>query len=118
MFLESLEYLEVNDKKIPFFCSIDVLNDIQEKFGKIENWGEQIDETVTEGNYEALMWTTKEFANEGIEIYNDELPEQEEELQLFDDKAIGRLIAAYTVNKTVDMITKTYIKCISGNEKN
>ena len=102
-------YIETEKKKIPLVFNLNVMEEIQEKYGTLEKWGE-----ITTGDGEPKVKDLKAgimaMMNEAIDIENDDRAEKQPLLTV---KQVGRIISraglensAKTLNNAVIEATK------------
>lgn len=84
-----------NGTKYPICFTLNVMEEIQEKYGNIENWIKKIDnknkkdKKNEEPDIKSLKFGLQAMINEGIDIENENLETKREFLNL---KQVGRLI--------------------------
>ncbi len=118
--LDMVKHITINDKEYPLAFTLNVMESVQEKYGTIAEWGKVlqptekvIDETTgkvaidketgeeiirtLEPKIKDIIWTFKEFVNEGIDIENEE---KSEKRQFLTSKQVGRLISNFGMLET------------------
>lgn len=99
--LDKLKYIEANEVKYPLAYTLNVMENIQEKYGSIGEWANILQSKNGEASIKDLKWTFTEFINEGIDIEN-ELKGQS--TPFTNTKKVGRLLTAVGIDKVVDVI--------------
>lgn len=110
--------LEYKNKKYSLPFNLNVMKDIQEKYGSIDRWAELTDGTVEnddEPNAEAVIFGFTAMMNEGIDIENEE---KETNIKLFSEKQVARIITEVGLMKAVEIMNKTVIESTKSDEKN
>lgn len=91
-----IAHFTVNDKTYPLAFTLNVLEEIQKKYGSYEEWGKLTDGKDGELDIEALKFGIKEMINEGIDIENED---REIKLEFLSSKQVGRLITSLGLEK-------------------
>ena len=86
---DKLEYLNDDENKYPMAFTINVMESVEDEYGGIENWAKLMDKT--EPSYKALKFMVLEIINEGIDIENENLKDDNKK-ELLTSKQVGRLI--------------------------
>lgn len=73
MFDEKLSEIEVDGVSYPMAFNLNVMERIQEEYGSMTKWSELISPKDGEPNFKTVIFSFKEFINEGIDIENDDL---------------------------------------------
>lgn len=87
--IDKLEYLNDDEHKYPMAFTINVMESVEDEYGGIENWAKLMDKT--EPSYKALKFMVLEIINEGIDIENENLKDDNKK-ELLTSKQVGRLI--------------------------
>ena len=88
-----------NGKKYKLVFNLNVMEDLQKKYGNIKNWLDKISSKEWENiDMSALKYGLTLMFNEGIDIENDNLSE-DKKIPFLTEKQVGRMI-------TDDLITK------------
>nr|DAH98302.1 MAG TPA: hypothetical protein [Caudoviricetes sp.] len=87
--IDKLEYLNDDENKYPMAFTINVMESVEDEYGGIENWAKLMDKT--EPSYKALKFMVLEIINEGIDIENENLKDDNKK-ELLTSKQVGRLI--------------------------
>ena len=77
-----------------FICfNINVLEEIQDKYGSLSKWGEIVESKEKDGiNIKDLKYGLMLMINEAIDMNNDNLPAEKKE-ELINEKQVGRIIS-------------------------
>lgn len=102
--------IEYKGKTYKLYFNLNVMQQIQEEYGTIEEWGKLSDGVSGEVNAKAVIFGLACMLNEGIDIENEENETDNKPLTL---KQVGRIItevglknATKTLNDTVIESTK------------
>ena len=107
--------ITVNDKEYSLVFNLNVMEEIQEEYGTLENWGNLTDGTSGEPNAKAVIFGFTAMINEGIDIQNDKNGTNE---KLLTKKQVGRLITEYGLINATKKLNDTVIESTKSNEKN
>lgn len=95
-------YIETAKQKYPICFNLNVMEEIQEKYGSITKWGEVVENTSdNEPNIKDLKEGLLIMMNEAIDIQNEELNQK---MEFVDSKKVGRIISEVGFNKTTEII--------------
>ena len=86
---DQISHFDINDTTYPLAFTLNVLEEIQKKYGSYEEWGKLTDGKEKEINIEALKFGIREMINEGIDIENEN---QEVKRDFLTSKQVGRII--------------------------
>lgn len=110
-------YIETEKKKYPLVFNLNVMEEIQEKYGSLDNWGE-----LTKGNEEPKIKELKTgimfMINEAIDIENENNGTNE---PMLNEKQVGRLMGEVGLDaivKKIQEITIASTKIEDNTEKN
>ncbi|GMB10684.1 MAG: hypothetical protein NkDv07_0604 [Candidatus Improbicoccus devescovinae] len=106
-----LEYLEAGGEKFPLAFTINVMQEIQKKYGSINKLFD-ISKTQ-EPDIGAIIFFLKEAINEGIDIENEKNPEKR---SFVSEKQVGRIITEIGLSECAKLIEKVISKSISENK--
>lgn len=104
------------DYKLVF--NLNVMEEIQEKFGSVEKWGslcEPTNDAQAEPDVKAIKFGFRAMLNEGIDIDNEEKGTNDILLTL---KQVGRMITDLGTGTAMNALNKTVIESSKSNEKN
>lgn len=107
--------LETGDKKYQLVFNLNVMQEIQEQYGKLEKWGELTDGKSGEVNVKALIFGLTAMMNEAIDMRNDEEGTNE---PLLTYKQVGRIITKAGVDKSVETLNNAIVESTKSEEKN
>lgn len=100
--------------KLPF--NLNVMEEIQEKYGSLDEWGKQTDGSVNgEPNVKAVIFGLAAMINEGIEIENEENGTDTKPLTL---KQVGRIITEVGLTEAMNTLNSTVTESTKSDEKN
>lgn len=103
------------EKEYKVVFNLNVMEQIQEKYGSIEKWGELTDGNNGEPNAKAVIFGFTEMINEGIDIENEENGTDIKPLSL---KQVGRIITEIGLMNATKTLNKTVIDSTKSEEKN
>lgn len=107
--------IEYKSKKYKLVFDMNVMEEIQEKYGSIEKWGELTDGSKGEPNAKAIKFGFTAMLNEGIDIDNEENGAKEKPLTL---KQVGRMITEIGFTNSAEALNKTVVESTKSDEKN
>lgn len=87
--IDKLEYLNDDEHKYPMAFTINVMESVEDEYGGIEKLAKLMDKT--EPSYKVLKFMVLEIINEGIDIENENLKDDNKK-ELLTSKQVGRLI--------------------------
>jgi hypothetical protein len=112
---KNLKYLEANGTKIPLAFTMNVMQEIQRKYGSINKISEMAKDG-SEPDIEAIIFFLKEAINEGIDIENERNSEKKEFLS---EKQVGRLLSEVGMIEAMKSIGKAISESVkTGDQKN
>lgn len=116
--MNDLKFLELPDgKKIPMCLSINVMAELQKKYGSFEETMELIDSSKQdEINYAVLIDFYYYTINEGIDIYNENKNEQEK-MNFVSERQAGRIISEIGFAKSKETAKSTVISTDASTSK-
>lgn len=111
---EEITFLD-EGKQYPIIFTLNVMKTIQAKYGSLEQWQSLIfikdrkeDEPELEPDIDALLFGLTEMVNEGIDILNEEVPENK--LEFKSDKQVGRMITKIGLDGATAKLGESIIK--------
>ncbi len=107
--------VEVDGQKYTLYFNLNVMEEIQNKYGTIQEWGELTDRASGEPDIQALIFGYTEMINEGIEIENETA---EVKKPLLTRKQVGRLITKLGIGASAQKLNEAVINSIKSDEKN
>ena len=116
--MNDLKFLELPDgKKYPMCLSINVMAELQKKYGSFEETMELIDSSKqNEINYAVLVDFYYYSINEGIDIYNENKNEQEK-MNFVSERQAGRIISELGFAKSKETAKSTVISTDASTSK-
>ena len=113
----TIVYIETEDKKIPMVFNLNVMEEIQEKYGSLDKWG-----AMTQGDGEPKVKDLKAgimaMINEAIDIENDKNGTDDKALT---EKQVGRVMSEVGIDvivKKIQEITVASTKVEDNEGKN
>lgn len=98
-------YIETEKKSIPLVFNLNVMEEIQEKYGSLDKWGE-----ITQGDGEPKVKDLKAgimaMINEAIDIENEENGTDEKPLS---EKQVGRIMTEVGIEEITNKIQEITI---------
>ncbi len=95
--------------------NLNVMEEIQEKYGSVEAWGELVEEAA-EPKAKDIKYGFTAMLNEGIDIYNED--NEGEERPFFTEKQVGRIISEIGLHEAARTLNKTVVDSTKSDEKN
>lgn len=106
---EIMETLEYRGVEYPLVMNINVLQELQNKYGSFEAWAHKVLLGNGETDLGALTFGTMAMINEGIDIYNEEHPDSP--LTPLTQKQTGRMLTAVgledATEKVLNLVTES-----------
>ncbi len=97
-------YIETSKKKYPICFNLNVLEEIQNRYGSLSAWGDIVESKVqSEPNIKDLKTGLTIMINEAIDMLNEDLQPEERE-ELLDEKKVGRIISEVGFTKMTTII--------------
>lgn len=106
--------IEYKGKTYKLYFNLNVMQQIQEEYGTIEEWGKLSDGASGEVNAKAVIFGLACMMNEGIDIENEENGTDNKPLTL---KQVGRIITEVGINEATKTLNETVIES-TKDEKN
>ena len=110
----TIVYIETEKAKYPLVFNLNVMEEIQEQYGSLDNWG-----ALTQGDGEPHIKDLKNgimaMINEGIDIENEDRAEKK---TILTRKQVGRVISEVGIPYIVEKIKEITIASTKGEEKN
>lgn len=107
--------VEYKSKKYKYIFNINVMEQIQDKYGSVDKWGNLTDGTNGEPNAAALKFGFRAMLNEAIEIANEENGTTEPLLSL---PQVGRILTNIGLSNAANKLNKTIINSTQSTQKN
>ena len=102
-----------NEYKLVF--NLNVMEEIQDEYKTLENWGSLTDGKSGEVNVKALVFGITAMINEGIEINNEDNGKNEPPLS---HKNVARIISEIGLNKAAQDMNDLVVESAGSDEKN
>lgn len=111
--------IEYKGIKYELVFNLNVMEEIQEKYGSVERWGELVEDSE-EPKAKDVKYGFTAMLNEGIDIYNEEHAGENnfEERPFFTEKQVGRIISEIGLANVAKSLTQTVIESTKSDEKN
>lgn len=107
--------IEYNGVIYPLVFNLNVMEEIQDEYNTIEEWGNLTDGSTGELDAKALKFGFTAMINEGIDIYNET---HEEQRAYITPKQMGRIIMELGMEEAGKKLNKTVIESSKSEEKN
>lgn len=109
--------IEYRGRKYKLVFNLNVMEDLQEKYGSIEAWGKLTEpsENTKEPDIKALKYGFAAMLNEGIDIDNDINGTNQEPLNL---RQVGRMISEVGMDAAAKALNKTVVESTKNETKN
>lgn len=119
--VEKIEKSIINHNGIDYelVFNLNVMEEIQEKYGSVEAWGELV-EAEAEPKAKDLKYGFTAMLNEGIDIFNEDHAGDEgfKKRPFFTEKQVGRIISEIGLANAAKTLNKTVIDSTKSDEKN
>ena len=113
-----LFYLKTPEKEYPYAFSINVMKSLQDKYGSFDDVVKKLDvKEDEEVDYGALVAFFYESINEGIDIYNENKPE-EQKMQFVSEKQAGRIITEAGLRNAASGAQQSVIESVKLKDNN
>lgn len=110
----TIVYIETEKAKYPLVFNLNVMEEIQEQYGSLDNWGK-----LTQGDGEPHIKDLKNgimaMINEGIEIENED---RADKMVILTRKQVGRIMTEVGIPYLVEKIREITIASTKGEQKN
>lgn len=103
-----------NGEKYDLIFNLNVMEEIQEKYGSVEKWGELVEE-AEEPKAKDIKFGFTAMLNEGIDIYNETSDEKRE---FFTEKQVGRIISQIGLQNAAHTLNTAVVESTKSDEKN
>ena len=116
---DKISYIETAKKKYPIVFNLNVMEEIQEKYGSMANWGDIVENTDGgEPKIKDLKIGLAEMINEAIDIENEGKETKE---PFVNSKQVGRIIGEvgfYEITNVIKALTVASTKSEDNEGKN
>ena len=107
--------IEYKGIEYPILFNLNVMEEIQEEYGTLEEWGKLTDGENGEPNIKAVVYGFKAMINEGIDISNEE---NGTDIKPLTSKQVGRMITEIGLEEMTNQLNSTVVESTKGDEKN
>ena len=109
--------IEYKGKEYKIVFNLNVMQEIQEEYGSLREWGEKTDGNNEKGepDVKALIFGMTTMLNEGIDIENDENGTR---IPPFTKKQVGRILTDVGIQKMTADMNDLVIASTKSDEKN
>lgn len=107
--------IKYKDKEYKLVFNLNVMEELQEKYGTLEKWGELTNGTSGEPHAKEVIFGFAAMLNEGIDIDNEENGADIKPLTL---KQVGRMITEIGLLEATKSLNRTVIESTKSAEKN
>lgn len=95
--------------------NFNVMQEIQEEYGSVEEWGKLTDGSVGEPNAKAVIFGFTAMLNEGIDIQNEE---NETDIKPLTLKQVGRMLTEIGLGEMTEKMNEVVVDSTKSEEKN
>ena len=109
--------IEYKNKKYKLVFNLNVMEQIQDEYKTLDEWGKLSDGSEGEPNVKAIIFGFTTMLNEGIDIDNEE---NGTDIKPFTLKQVGRMITELGLTQSSNILNKTVIESTKSDnpEKN
>jgi hypothetical protein len=112
---EMKKEITYKEKKYTLVFNFNVMQEIQEEYGSVEEWGKLTDGENGEPNAKAVIFGFTSMINEGIDIKNEE---KGTDLKPFTKKQVGRMLTEIGLKEMTDKLNEVVVDSTQNEEKN
>ena len=106
-------YIETKEKNYPLVFNLNVMEEIQERYGSLDEWGK-----ITQGNGEPkvkdLKYGIKAMINEGLDIENEKNGTNE---PMLSEKQVGRIMSEVGIVTIVEKIQEITVASTKSEDE-
>ena len=102
-------------KEFKLVFNLNVMEEIQEEYGSVEEWGNLTDGASGEPNAKAVIFGFTAMLNEGIDIDNEE---NGTDVKPLTHKQVARMITEFGLLEATKTLNKTVVDSTQSEEKN
>lgn len=106
--------IEYKGKKYLLVFNLNVMEEIQEEYGTLDEWGELTDGKSGEPNAKAVIFGFTKMLNEGIDIMNEE---NNTDLPFLTLKQVGRMITEIGIESATRKLNETVIESTKNDRQ-
>lgn len=115
---EVMKKIQIDGKEYSIVFNLNVMEVIQGEYGTITKWSDlMLGKEQEEADAKAVIFGLREMINEGIDIENENLPENERKA-LLTHKQVGRLLTKIGLDGASQKLQETIIESTKNDEKN
>lgn len=103
------------DRDYKLVFNLNVMEEIQDEYETLDNWGSMTDGKSGEVNIKALVFGITAMINEGIEIDNEENGTNEPPMS---HKRVARIISEIGFSKVTKDMNELVVESVKSDEKN
>lgn len=107
--------INYKEKEYKIVFNLNVMEQIQDEYKTLDNWGKLTDGSNGEPNIKALIYGFTAMLNEGIEIDNEN---NGTDTKLFTKKQVGRMITEIGLDTMANKLNETVVESTKSAEKN
>ena len=107
--------IEYKDQKYSLVFNLNVMEEIQDKYGTLDEWGKLTDGSTGEPNAKAVVFGFTAMLNEGIDIDNEE---KGTDIKPLTHKQVGRILTEIGLKEATKKMNNTVIESTKSEEKN
>lgn len=111
--LDNVMKITVDGANYPIAFTLNVMENIQEKYGSMDKWMKLITPKSEEPQIKDIKWSFTEFINEGIDIENEETGENRPFVTM---KQVGRIITKAGLSNITSTLMSATISSIKTKE--
>lgn len=106
-------YIETEKKKYPLCFNLNVMEEIQEQYGSLDEWG-KMTENPDGADIKTLKYGVKAMVNEAIDIENEENGTNE---PMLTDKQVGRILTEVGIKAVFEKIHEITIASTKSEDE-
>ena len=112
-----IDYIETKNRKYPICFNLNVIEEIQDKYGSITNWGDVVEDKEKDSmNIKDLKIGLTIMINEAIDACNDSKEEKDKE-PFVNEKQVGRIISEVGWEKITKIIMNLSINSTNTEDE-
>jgi hypothetical protein len=112
--IDKLKHITVNDIDYPVAFTLNVMELIQDKYGSMDAWGNALKPPKgEEPQIKDVIWTFKEFINEGIDIENETSGNSRQPIT---HKQAGRILSSFGMEEAGSIIRNLTTQSVQTEE--
>lgn len=105
--------VELAGKKYEMFCNINVLQELQDRYGSMQAWADHLDDAKGEASLKAVLDGLAVMINEGIDIANDDGKNR----QMITRKQLGRMVDEVSLPELLSTMGELISESMQSAEK-